>query len=149
MTGYYGGLDAGAGWDNNRSLSSAGFVAPDPVIFGNGGSDDVAFTGGAQIGCNMQFGSFVAGVEADFNYLDRNGGGNSAFPAIVPGALPFTNFGGGNRGNWFGTVRGRLGTRSTALSSTPPAVSPMAPAAAAARSRSATMMAALSFRSPR
>ncbi|MBX9741576.1 MAG: outer membrane beta-barrel protein [Beijerinckiaceae bacterium] len=110
-TGFYAGLNAGGAWNENRGLSSAGFIAPNPVIFGNGNSDDVGFTGGAQIGYNMQFGSFVAGVEADINYLDRNGGGNGAFPAIAGGAPDFTDFavGGGNRGNWFGTVRGRLG----------------------------------------
>jgi outer membrane immunogenic protein len=110
-TGFYVGLNAGGAWNDGRSLSSTGFVAPDPFVFGSGNNDDVGFTGGAQIGYNMQFGSFVAGVEADINYLDRNGGGSGAFPAIAAGAPAFTDFavGGGNSGNWFGTVRGKLG----------------------------------------
>lgn len=110
-TGFYVGLNAGGAWNDGRSLSSTGFAAPDPFIFGSGSNDDVGFTGGAQIGYNMQFGSFVAGVEADINYLDRNGGGTGAFPAIAAGAPAFTDFtvGGGNSGNWFGTVRGKLG----------------------------------------
>jgi outer membrane immunogenic protein len=110
-TGFYVGLNAGGAWNDGRSLSTAGFAAPNPFIFGNGSNDDVGFTGGAQAGYNMQFGSFVAGVEADINYLDRNGGGRGAFPALVAGAGNGTDFtvGGGNSGNWFGTVRGRLG----------------------------------------
>ena len=110
-TGFYAGLNAGGAWNGSRGISTTGFVAPDPFIFGNNGGDDVGFTGGAQIGYNMQFGSFVAGVEADINYLDRNGGGRGAFPALIAGAGAGSDFavGNGNSGNWFGTVRGRLG----------------------------------------
>jgi outer membrane immunogenic protein len=113
-SGFYVGLNAGGAWNNggNGDFTSTGFG---PGALGvstfSGNNDDVGFTGGAQIGYNMQFGSFVAGVEADINYLDRNGGGSGAFPAIAAGAPAFTDFavGGGNSGNWFGTVRGKLG----------------------------------------
>ena len=58
----------------------------------------------------MQFGSFVAGVEADINYIDRNNGSTGSFPSVASPAVG-TDFrvSRGNGDNWFGTVRGRLG----------------------------------------
>jgi outer membrane immunogenic protein len=118
-TGFYVGLNAGAAFNGNNSgsISSFGLIAPNNAIYtGGGGSDDASFTGGATAGYNMQFGSFVAGVEADINYLDRQSGGNGVFPAPVDvnGAAGFTDrtdfavTRGGND-NWFGTLRGRIG----------------------------------------
>ncbi len=116
-TGFYVGLNAGAALNNNNSgsISSRGLTAPNNAIYtGAGSGSDGAFTGGVTAGYNMQFGSFVAGVEGDINYLDRKNGGNGAFPApanVTAGFDDRTDFAvsrGGNS-NWFGTARGRLG----------------------------------------
>jgi outer membrane immunogenic protein len=116
-TGFYVGLNAGAAFNNRNSASIAtsGLTAPNNVFYTDGGNgDNTSFTGGVTAGYNMQFGSFVAGVEGDFNYLNRRNGGSGVFPAPVdfPGTFDDrTDFtvsrGGGN--NWFGTLRGRLG----------------------------------------
>jgi outer membrane immunogenic protein len=117
-TGFYVGLNAGAALNNKNSGSifTTGLTAPNNAIYtGGGNSSDATFTGGVTAGYNMQFGSFVAGVEGDINYLDRKNGGNGAFPARTD--VTTTTFddrtdfavsrGGSN--NWFGTLRGRLG----------------------------------------
>src|SRR3712207_892484 len=74
---------------------------------GGGKNDDGSILGGGQIGYNMQFGMFVAGVEADIQAID--------FERINPALNPNRNR---NRVNGrdnddevdlFGTVRGRLG----------------------------------------
>jgi outer membrane immunogenic protein len=113
-SGFYIGANAGAGFNGgNRGVTANGFAVAVPFYgfgAGNNNSDDVRFTGGAQAGFNWQTGAFVYGLETDINYLDRNSNGSTlGIPAGA--ALPFAvvNGGSGNGGNWFGTVRGRLG----------------------------------------
>jgi outer membrane immunogenic protein len=110
-TGFYVGLNAGAGWNNNRGIATTVDTLVNPIYGIGDNSNDAGFTGGVQAGYNMQFGSFVAGVEADINYIDRNGGNNNgAFPAAPATAgTDFLVSRGGNSNNWFGTLRGRLG----------------------------------------
>jgi len=74
---------------------------------GNGG------TIGGQIGCNMQFGSLVLGVEGDLNWANATSSVNAAF-APFPSANPaFTisqeNESLSTRLDWFSTVRARGG----------------------------------------
>jgi outer membrane immunogenic protein len=118
-TGFYVGLNAGAGFNNkNTGYLSNGFGTTTVFTttgggFGNG--NDAGFTGGVQAGYNMQFGSIVAGIEADINYLDRgnrNGGVvTGVFTPVGGGATTTTvyTFNRGSSNNWFGTARGRLG----------------------------------------
>lgn len=118
-TGFYAGLNAGAAFDRqSRSLTSAGFVPgalPNPIIYDGGSAGrDAGFTGGLQAGYNMQFGQFVAGIEADINYIGRSRGANGVFPAPVDRGGGFDNqtdftLSRTNGGSWFGTARGRLG----------------------------------------
>lgn len=112
-TGFYVGLNAGAGFNTKRSPSVTTSV-PLTVYSGAQAENDTPFTGGVTAGYNMQFGSLVAGVEADINYLRRSGGGAGAFPAPVDLTGGYDNrsdfaVGSGSRNDWFGTVRGRLG----------------------------------------
>ena len=73
---------------------------------------DTGVTGGGEIGCNFQSGSFVYGVEGDWEYtgLSANrtatslGLGNGGNPAIVPGAITESW-----RSSWLATMRGRAG----------------------------------------
>ncbi|MDB5596090.1 MAG: porin family protein [Hyphomicrobiales bacterium] len=123
-TGFYVGLNAGASFNNHGAgygyngygvggLPAAG--APYSIYgLNNGSSSNAGFTGGAQAGYNMQFGSFVAGVETDINYIDRNKGNNGVIAGTYYGAAPYANntyytVNRGNGSNYFGTVRGRLG----------------------------------------
>ena len=98
-TGLYVGVNGGVAFqDENRRRGGRG---------GGRGGDDSSILGGGQIGYNMQFGMFVAGVEADIQAID--------FERINPALNPNRNR---NRVNGrdnddevdlFGTVRGRLG----------------------------------------
>jgi outer membrane immunogenic protein len=101
-TGFYVGVNAGYGWNNNDN-NSALIVGGVPVDISNGG-DDGGFVGGGQIGYNYQIGSFVVGLEADLQWADIGGSNEDVF---VPG-VGFVNVGNRNT-DWFGTVRARAG----------------------------------------
>ena len=132
--GFYVGLNAGAGFaTNNNNGGSNLFILPGGSVLGSPGTNGVltvgnnnsnnrtGFVGGGQVGYNFQFGNFVAGVEADIQYSDRNrrNGTVTPFPGYTfvgapglafapPPATVVTGFGSNNQ-NFFGTVRGRLG----------------------------------------
>ncbi|MFN3890466.1 MAG: outer membrane protein [Beijerinckiaceae bacterium] len=122
-SGFYVGLNAGAGFGNRddrgwRAYTTNSDFAEDAADFNaliagrHRSGDDAGFTGGAQIGYNWQFGGMVVGLEADVNYLDRNGGSRSydVLDVAGPGG-PYDVVLRGNRGgsNWFGTIRPRIG----------------------------------------
>ena len=122
-SGFYVGLNAGATFNDRKNglrpvVVNNGFVNNDVTLYDSAvvgaynDDNNAAFTGGAQIGYNWQFGSMVAGVEADINY--RGGGSNDGFDVALAGAGPFAGasrftYGGNNGGDWFGTLRARLG----------------------------------------
>ncbi|MEZ0171061.1 outer membrane protein [Microvirga sp. TS319] len=96
-TGFYVGVNAGVGFNNGD----------DDLVFGGDtiladSDNDASFVGGAQVGYNYQMGSFVVGVEGDLQWADF---GSTTYD--------FTGLGGGlitrDSGDWFGTVRGRVG----------------------------------------
>ena len=74
-TGFYIGGNLGAGWGRGNVVDS---------VFGanytNGNS--ATFLGGGQVGGNYQFGSFVVGAEADFDWMVNNN--NSGNGTTVP-----------------------------------------------------------------
>jgi outer membrane immunogenic protein len=116
-TGFYIGVNAGAGWrDNNQEsvfLTGPGIpggLEGGILFFPNNGNDAV-FVGGGQIGYNLQIGSFVVGVETDIQWADTDDGQNAVFipgpgfPAgatFIPGSFEIGQ-------DWFGTVRARAG----------------------------------------
>jgi outer membrane immunogenic protein len=99
-TGFYIGVNAGYGWMQNDNIT---FTNPFGVSTSFSGGDDGGFTGGGQIGYNMQYNQFVFGLETDIQYADF---GRKNYYAT--GFGPFPTFATDN-GNYFGTVRGRLG----------------------------------------
>jgi outer membrane immunogenic protein len=96
-TGFYVGVNAGYGWNNNDYT----VVTPAGTVLAVSGQDDGGFVGGAQAGFNYQMGSFVVGVETDLQYADI--GGRGMF--TVGGFNYYTD----DSDNYFGTVRARLG----------------------------------------
>lgn len=108
-TGFYAGVNAG--WTQNEAkVTNRGFT-------GTGGagaypsfstSKRGGFIGGLQAGYNQQFGNFVAGLEADINFLgNRRGTGAEAVAGL--GAAGITGVTASNRLDWLGTVRARAG----------------------------------------
>jgi outer membrane immunogenic protein len=148
-TGFYVGVNVGWAFDGDEDDRLGSLVTPNgPTIPGRtftvvpaaGGSflsrrggDDGGLLGGGQVGYNMQFGSFVVGIEADAQAIDlgdvsgtniaqgfqRAEGRAGALPAfgiapVAPGAsnVFFARTGlldSGDDTDVFGTVRGRLG----------------------------------------
>jgi outer membrane immunogenic protein len=114
-TGFYVGVNAGYGWQNNEDNSF--FVPPGTFITAPAASgvvsfaedDGDGFVGGAQIGYNYQIGGFVVGLETDLQWADLGGSNNGT--AFVPAGFPPTFVPAGSAGgvDWFGTVRARLG----------------------------------------
>jgi outer membrane immunogenic protein len=118
-TGFYVGLNAGWGWQDNGDESvfvpAGTFLPPFAGVSGvltrgDSGNED-GFVGGGQIGYNYQIGSFVIGVEADIQWADFGGGDEAV--AFLPAGFPPTfvpAIGAGRGGfDWFGTVRARAG----------------------------------------
>jgi outer membrane immunogenic protein len=132
-TGCY--IGANAGWNGSDGtsllvptgtyLNPAGVLAP-PNAAGTGalpgdqaavthnyGSHDSGFTGGGQIGCNLQSDRFVFGAEADFDGSSLSSTTSSSF-APVPSSNPAFTISPETdvvttKLDWFSTVRGRLG----------------------------------------
>jgi len=96
-TGFYGGLNAGYGWnvnDNRYYDPNTGLVQKE--------DSDGGFVGGGQIGYNYQLGQFVGGIEADVQYADLSAGSETYLNEPSNGHR-------GKGTDWFGTVRARLG----------------------------------------
>jgi outer membrane immunogenic protein len=94
-TGFYVGVNAGYGWNNNDNITLSDGTVIDTV---NG--DEGGFVGGAQIGYNYQIGSFVLGVEGDIQYADF---GKGRYDLGTSGIFEE------GTDDWFGTVRARAG----------------------------------------
>ncbi len=102
-TGFYVGVIGGFAFkDNNNNNGRLGVVGRGNR--GNGGADS-SILGGAQVGYNMQFGMFVAGIEADAQAIDFE----RINPILVPGRNNRINRNNDDEVDIFGTVRGRLG----------------------------------------
>jgi outer membrane immunogenic protein len=123
-TGFYVGGNAGYGWGQSSNAFNA--FAPtgagsticqgDLSAFGalcvNGSETNSlkGAIGGLQAGYNFQSGKFLAGVEADFQMSNQNGGGSFTTSLLLLGPGIETQTGtDSERISWFGTVRGRLG----------------------------------------
>jgi outer membrane immunogenic protein len=113
-TGFYIGGNVGYGW-GNADTDFLSTPAIGPIVGTTLSPDPRGVFGGAQIGYNWQFGSVVAGLEADFQGADINRTVTQS-PVISTTGV---SFGPGSfltaqeKINWFGTVRGRLGFTAT------------------------------------
>jgi outer membrane immunogenic protein len=119
-TGFYVGANAGAGWLDDPAFTTApgGTLVSSPFESSLGwgeaisGSRKADFTGGGQIGYNQQLnGNWVAGFEADIQYLGASTSAANTFVASLPPqpATTLTNSF-SSKTPWFGTVRARVGT---------------------------------------
>jgi len=103
-TGFYIGINAGGGIGVGRSDFDVG-GGPGFAAFDNHLSGAV---GGFQAGYNWQIGSFVYGLETDFELAGIKGGIDApTCPAAVCGVTLGAHY--DQKMPWFGTVRGRVG----------------------------------------
>jgi len=101
--GCYVGLNAGGA---SVRLQQRIVLPNDPAI--ESSERDNGFTGGGQIGCNVQYApNWAFGVEGDINYIGAKHGFSTAFDAL----RGEDSYGvtGRTRLRWLGTLRGRLG----------------------------------------
>jgi outer membrane immunogenic protein len=101
--GFYVGVNGGYGWSNSGnsigySDGGAGFVGADH----SARAQPQGGFGGGQIGYNFQSGSFVYGVETDFQ-------GGDISDRITGTTSGLNSYNTRESIDWFGTVRGRVG----------------------------------------
>jgi outer membrane immunogenic protein len=115
-TGFYAGINAGAGFSGDDDVNTTGQAAPNIANIAGGARpghvslDRSGFIGGGQIGYNYQFGpasQFVAGIEADFDYADFSDSKNVTTAQLVT-HRPLNNTFSSSL-DTLGTVRARLG----------------------------------------
>jgi outer membrane immunogenic protein len=106
-TGFYIGGHFGGGFGDDETATmqrfTGGGTVPHTLQSGTFRNNIFAF-GGGQVGYNWQFGSWVAGLEADIS-AGTEGSGNTV---LTEGPVKYSvhqNVG----PDWFGTVRGRIG----------------------------------------
>ena len=120
--GFYAGLNLGAAIGRSEvNLTPTGFwneIGGDPnaPFFGAAGSpsfNSTDFSGGGQIGVNSQWGSLVAGLEVDMEYLGFSASRDATFtgPAAAPfgGTPEMFHFSERVKDDWVSTQRLRLG----------------------------------------
>jgi outer membrane immunogenic protein len=115
-TGCYGGFNAGGARTSTdvSYIQGGGFLLTSPLgdraYMTDLASPAVAatgFTGGAPLGCNLQAGSVVWGVETDINYLHTDA---SRFAAgVIPSSLNHVSSTVTASTDWLYTLRGRIG----------------------------------------
>ena len=98
-TGLYLGANVGAWFaPTNPSYEAIGFPSAGFGLVPNGGGQNEGATGGFQAGYNYQIGSFVPGLEMDFDYLGNCRGGTfAAPPAYAPFGVGTYSLSGGSR----------------------------------------------------
>jgi outer membrane immunogenic protein len=105
--GFYIGVNAGVAWNDAKFTALGQVGGLQPLAFPNGTTywspNEAGFTGGGQLGYNLQSGNFVYGVEADLNFVSNKASVTQATNIIVPSITSTTKL------DWMGTVRGRLG----------------------------------------
>jgi outer membrane immunogenic protein len=99
-TGFYIGGNLGGGWGRGNVVDS---------VFGanytNGNS--ATFVGGGQVGGNYQFGSFVIGAEADFDWFANNNNSGTGTTVTILGAPTVLRVSANDR--WETTLAARFG----------------------------------------
>jgi outer membrane immunogenic protein len=115
-SGFYIGANIGASWaDPSNSLSIAngtpGYFFPAAIagVNANGtfSNTQASFTGGGQIGYNVQTGNIVWGAEADINWLNNKASNGGTF-LYTTNSAPY-NLSTSMSADWLMTARGRLG----------------------------------------
>lgn len=115
-TGFYAGVNAGAAWNNSEVDQDYKWDGTRVNELQNQiEGDQTVFTGGFNLGYNYQMDQIVLGVETDINYLgfsDDNKRGRE-FGDITYNSVTYHDVTANSKtsfsGDWYGTLRGRLG----------------------------------------
>lgn len=102
--GFYGGFDVGSAASINRSSLSFPFMGVTFTDKFNLSSTN-GFTGGGQVGYNLQSANWVVGVEADFQGSSQRDDKACEFSCAPPAFTATLD----QKLEWLGTARGRVG----------------------------------------
>lgn len=114
-SGFYAGLNAGYAWGasdlSTGFVNNGAYVASVPnvtalVADGSPTLDSKGFSGGAQLGYNIQSGSLVYGIETDFNWMKANALRSTRYTAFAANPFTVTNQ---VDADWMFTLRPRIG----------------------------------------
>jgi len=114
-SGCYVGINGGAAAGGSSFTSSVdpGTHLVDPAdlatvnSFGSGSANDLGFIGGGQVGCNLQNGAFVVGIEGDWDYFGSKSTFNNPNGTLTTGdAISITQ---SLKTSSLATIRPRLG----------------------------------------
>ncbi len=112
-SGFHIGLNGGYGFsDRGDAVSGANAIGALVVATGAVSSPNPnakGFIGGAQIGYDHQFGSWVYGLEADFQGSALQGSDSRVLSAAPLGAPFSLTTNGASNLEWYGTIRGKVG----------------------------------------
>jgi outer membrane immunogenic protein len=113
-TGFYIGGNIGYSWGRSSDASTLTNTAGTALFASTGTTELNGVVGGGQIGYNWQIQNWVWGLEADIQGTNEKGTRNFLCSAVVclPPAASATNgvaAAPGQKIDWFGTVRGRVG----------------------------------------
>jgi outer membrane immunogenic protein len=120
-TGFYVGVNAGGIWSSGGNASTTIYAAGFPFLTtdwpnGSFGNSNSGFIGGGQAGYNWQTGSFVLGVETDFDGSSLSRSRSFVGPSFVEPIFGLNdNFSanGSVRLDWLGSTRARVGFVAT------------------------------------
>jgi outer membrane immunogenic protein len=114
-SGCYAGLNVGGGASGTNFTTAVDpgthLLDPDPAIVSNGGSGSHGGDGllaGGQVGCNLQSGSLVFGLEGDTDYFHSNPWFSNTSLTLSDGVTPFT-IKQSLTTNYLATIRPRIG----------------------------------------
>ena len=114
-TGCYVGLNLGGGTSGTNFTSAIDpgthLLGADPAVVaasGGGGFNNIGALGGGQAGCNWQHGTFVLGLEGDFDYFHSNPNFSNNTNTLSDGVTPFT-IGQSLTTDFLATIRPRIG----------------------------------------
>ncbi len=97
-SGCYIGVQGGGAWGSSRHINEVAGVRTNIT---DRYDVDGALVG-PTVGCNLQYGGFVFGVEGDWSWSTKEGGANNIPPFDTLSTSQ-------TRENWLATIRGRLG----------------------------------------
>jgi outer membrane immunogenic protein len=113
-SGCYGGVNGGgaASGSDVTSSTKAGTYLTDPADIaavakiGSGSINDSRLVGGGQVGCNLQSGTFVFGIEGDWDSLGTKADSTTSGLLVSGDNFSIAN---SVTANWLATIRPRVG----------------------------------------
>jgi outer membrane immunogenic protein len=110
-TGFYVGGQLGYGWnaDDNDFDVPVGYTVGGVPFTGFGGNEGDGFLAGVHAGYNVQFGSFVVGVEGDIEGVFGDDDDDFTGVILSPTGVPVAYSIPSNSIDWQGSIRARAG----------------------------------------